>query len=161
MEENRDFPIGGNTTFDTEETSAIDGNFPTSGRASPRTGPIRLAIRRVSGFTIVDLANDQQIVDDQFIDQLGEKLQQLVENGHDRLLLNLHGLSHASSTILVNLAWLNRKVTERRGLLRLYGLDPVLSHALRVCRLDRIFEVFDDLDSAMSAGIRPRDRTRY
>jgi anti-anti-sigma factor len=71
-----------------------------------------------------------------------------------RILINLHGVEYASSSLLANLAWLHRRVFEAHGFLRLFGLTPIFRDALRICSLDRIFEIHDTQADALAEGSR-------
>jgi anti-anti-sigma factor len=104
---------------------------------------------------VVDFVNADLLFEDDVVRDLGARLQGLVEQGHVRLLLNLTGVRYACSSLLGNLAWLHRQVGRGKGFLRLYGLDPELRDALRICRLDRVFEVYADEAAALAAGPPP------
>ncbi len=125
-------------------TTEIPGDEPDS--------PTRLRVRFAEGFALVDVLEADRVFDDEVVNELGIRLQRLVELGHVRLLLNLGGLHYASSAVLGKLAWLNRKVADNQGVLRIYGLDAELFEALRICHLDRVFEVFADEAEALAAS---------
>jgi anti-anti-sigma factor len=113
----------------------------------------RLSIRSAGEFTVVDFVNADLLFEEDVVRDLGARLQRLVADGNVRLLVNLAGVRYACSTLLGNLAWLHRQVGQGKGFLRLFGLDPELHDALRVCRLDRIFEVYVDEASALAASL--------
>jgi anti-anti-sigma factor len=101
---------------------------------------------------VVDFVNADLLFEDDVVRELGARLQRLVAEGNIRLLLNLAGVRYACSSLLGNLAWLHRQVAQGKGFLRLFGLDPELRDALRICRLDRVLEVYADEATALAAG---------
>ena len=116
----------------------------------------RLTVRTTREFTVVDFMYADLLFEEDVVREVGARLHQLAAEGNVRLLLNLAGVRYACSTLLGNLAWLHRQVGEANGFLRLFGLDPELRDALRICRLDRVFEVYTDEAAARAAGLFPR-----
>ena len=57
------------------------------------------------------------------------------------VVLDLSGISYASSSALGALVALNRRLRSRGGWLALSGLCPVVADALAVTRLDTLFEI--------------------
>jgi anti-sigma B factor antagonist len=57
------------------------------------------------------------------------------------VILDLSGISYASSSALGALVALNRRLRSRGGRLVLAGLCPVVAHALAIARLDTLFEI--------------------
>jgi anti-anti-sigma factor len=126
------------------------GLFP----ADPRDPDPRpdLSVQAVGGFTVVDFVNGEVLLEERAIRELSGRLQRLVEQGHTRLLLNLNSVRYASSSVVTLLACLYWRVNEAGGSLRLYGVGPVLIDALRICRLDRVVEVYADEAAALGTG---------
>ncbi|MGO9466920.1 MAG: STAS domain-containing protein [Isosphaeraceae bacterium] len=111
------------------------------------------SIRAVGRLTVVDFVNAEVLFEEAAVEELGARLQSLVAEGHVRLLLNLSSVRYASSSVVALVAWLYRRVELAGGFLRLYGLDPVLFDALRICRLDGVVEVYAD-EAAAALGKR-------
>jgi len=98
-------------------------------------------VRTVGGTTVVDILNAESLFAADDISNLGQHLQGLVEAGHNQLLLNFHAVRSMSSDVLGLLAALHRRLEKSRGRLGLTGVDPVLGDMLRICRLDRVFDI--------------------
>jgi anti-sigma B factor antagonist len=91
---------------------------------------------------IIDFVNAQAIDGEQEAGELGGCLMSLAREGQTRILLNLSGVHYVSSTLVGNLAWLHRRLTSKNGFLKLYGLEAMLHDALKLCGLDRTFEIY-------------------
>ena len=109
-----------------------------SGRPDTR---LDLHVRAVDGTTVVDIRNAETLFAADDISDLGNQLHGLVEAGHTELLLNFHAVRSMSSDVLGLLASLHRRLEKSRGRLGLTGVDPVLGDMLRICRLDRVFDI--------------------
>jgi anti-anti-sigma factor len=131
---------------------------PASGRPDaqgvfePRA---RLLLRPVGEVIIVKCYSTQVQCDDPETAEPGASLMGLVKLGHVQILLNLQGVHFASGSLLGCLASLHLKVVKARGFLRLFGLEPIVQDALRICRLDKTFEIYVSEAEALSAN-RPR-----
>ena len=85
------------------------------------------------------------------VEELNRALTDLVETQHrSRLLLNLEGVQYLSSSMLVNLINLSRRIEKERGTLKLCGLSAVLRDTFRVSKLDRYFEIFPGESEALA-----------
>jgi anti-anti-sigma factor len=98
-------------------------------------------VRTVDGTTVVDILNAETLFAADDILDLGDHLHGLVEAGHNQLLLNFDSVRSMSSDVLGLLAGLHRRLEKSRGRLGLTGVDPVLGDMLRICRLDRVFDI--------------------
>jgi anti-sigma B factor antagonist len=101
-----------------------------------------LCVRTVGGLTVVDLVNAEALFEVDTVQELGEQLRRLVDQGNVRLVLNLSNVRYASSSVVALLAWLYLRLDMAGGTLSLCGLDPVLFDMLRICHLDRVVEVY-------------------
>ena len=98
-------------------------------------------VRTVDGSTVVDILNAETLFSADDISDLGDHLHRLVEAGHSQLLVNFQAVRSMSSDVLGLLAALHRRLEKSRGRLALTGVDPVLGDMLRICRLDRVFDI--------------------
>ncbi len=83
--------------------------------------------------------------------QLNETINQLLDQGVTRLVLDLSGVERMNSSglgIMIN-ALGNFK--QNGGNLKLAALNPRISHLLKVTRLTAIFEVYDTVDAAIAS----------
>jgi anti-anti-sigma factor len=108
-----------------------------------------LCVRTVGGLTVVELVNAEVLFEEGTIQELGERIRRLVEEGHVRILVNLSGVRYASSSLVALLAWLYLRIDAAGGVLSLCGLEPVLFDMLRICRLDRVVEVYANESAAL------------
>jgi anti-anti-sigma factor len=118
----------------------------------------RLLVRPVGEVIIVKCFSMQVQYDDQETAELGESLKGLVKLGYLQILLNLQGVYFASGSLLASLACIHQEVVKAGGYLRLFGLEPIVRDALRICRLDTSLEIYESEAEAMSAcHHRPAD----
>ena len=122
------------------------------GEYEPRA---RLLVRPVGEVIIVECFSMQVQYADPATADLAASLMGLVKLGHVQILLNLQGVHFASGSLLGSLASLHHQVVKVRGFLRLYGLEPIVLDALRICRLDKALEIYASEAEALSA-CRPR-----
>ena len=122
------------------------------GEYEPRA---RLLVRPVGEVIIVECFSMQVQYADPATADLAASLMGLVKLGHVQILLNLQGVDFASGSLLGSLASLHLKVVKARGFFRLFGLEPVVRDALRICRLDTALEIYPSEAEALSAR-RPR-----
>jgi len=101
---------------------------------------------------IVKCFSTQVQYDDPETAELGASLMGLVKLGYVRILLNLQGVHFGSGSLLGSLASLHHHVVKVRGFLRLYGLEPIVLDALRICRLDKALEIYASEAEALSAS---------
>ncbi len=130
------------------------GHGIATGAASPTAPRPCLLVRPHGDVTIIEFLNAQLLDEDRDVQELGGSLLRLAHEGHVRILLNLEGVQYASSALLGSLVWLHRRVAKEAGFLRLYGLEPVVRQAFRICSLDQMLEIYDDEPQAL-AGTSP------
>jgi anti-anti-sigma factor len=118
----------------------------------------RLSVRVIDGLAVVDIVNADVLFEEGAIRELSTQLHRLVGEGSTRLLLNFRGVRYMSSDVLATLAGLHRRVERARGRLGLFGLDPVLRDMVRICRLERVFQIYADEREALSGGLAADDR---
>jgi anti-anti-sigma factor len=98
-------------------------------------------VRTVDGLTVVDVLDAENLFAAEAIAELAAQLHRPVEAGHTRMLLNFRGVRSMSSDVLGTLAGLHRRLEKLGGRLGLSDPDPGLRDMLRICRLDRLFEI--------------------
>lgn len=80
-----------------------------------------------------------------------DKVQGICDRGGNQLILDCGELPGVDSHGLEFLLDLQDRCEERFGALKLCGASDTLRTILRMTRLDRRFEVFDDLDEAVKS----------
>ncbi len=111
----------------------------------------RLRVLPVGEMIIVECSSKQKLWADPATADLSASLTGLVKLGHVQILLNLQGVDFASGSLLGSLASLHLKVVKARGFLRLFGVEPIVYDALRICRLDTALEIYASEAEALSA----------
>ena len=111
----------------------------------------RLLVRPVGEAIIVRCFRMETPYDDHETAALGPSLMGLVKLGYGQILLNLQGVNFASGSLLGSLASLHRQVVHAKGFLILFGLEPILRDALRICRLDGTIETCENEEEALAA----------
>jgi anti-sigma B factor antagonist len=113
-------------------------------------GPRRhLRIEIVDGVTVVSFV-ESKIVTEENIQEVGDQLYSLVEDeGHKNILLNFGNVQYLSSAALGKLINLKKKVASVKGRLKLCCIHPDLLEVFRITRLDQVFEIYGDEQSAL------------
>jgi anti-anti-sigma factor len=109
----------------------------------------------VGTLTVVEFLKAHALIENEAARELSERIQRLVADGHVRVVFDLTTVPSVSKGVIGLLARLYRDVNEAGGLLRLYGLEPLLLDAVQICRLDRVVEICTDLATALDL---PPDR---
>ena len=131
------------------------GNIPPDDGTPPR-----LQVQFIERTAIVRFVDSEILFEEAGVRAISQQLHHLLEEGHTRLLLNLEGIRYMSAGMLATLVGLQQRVERAQGRLGLFGLDPVLRDMVRICRLERVFEIFADEREALSGGWAGDDRPR-
>jgi anti-sigma B factor antagonist len=120
----------------------------------------RLDVRQVGDVTIVRF-RDQSLTESRGIEEIAQELFHLVE-GEDcqKLVVSLASVDCMSSAALGKLITLNRKATGRGGALKLSNMNADISLVFSVTQLDRLFDIEEDEDHAISAFREESSRPR-
>lgn len=117
--------------------------------------PADLVVRRIDGVTVVriKLSNVSSAVD---ITRLTASINELIEAGNTRLVLDLKHVRYTGSATLGMLLALRQTIERKGGHLVLSRAEPV-EELLRISKTARLFRVAPDAKSAV-AMIRPTNR---
>ena len=105
------------------------------------------SVRNSRGATIIDLVGRITIGDPAAL--LRDTVRREVEK-NPRILLNFAEVSFIDSAGLGELVGCYTVVLNRRGSLRLVNLQPRLKELLKMTRLDKLFEGYDDEQAALA-----------
>ncbi len=111
-------------------------------------------IRRSGDVTILDLEGRISLTDALWSGSgsaLGEVIRGLVKNGERKFLLNLTGVTYIDSSGMGELTGSLTAVRRQGGELKLVNPTPKVFDLLRITRLDTIFDIRDDENSAIQA----------
>jgi anti-anti-sigma factor len=158
MPENQSINALSLSSLDREATSATGDSDRIASSSMIPDGLPRLSVRVIGGLAVVDIVNADVLFEEGAIRELSTQLHRLVEEGCTRLLLNFGGVRYMSSDMLATLTGLHQRVERAQGRLGLFGLDPVLRDMLRICRLERVFDIYADEREALSGGLAADDR---
>jgi anti-sigma B factor antagonist len=161
MTEDRGIDALSLSSFEGHATSATGELVGTTSTLMVPDGLPRLGVRDVDGLAVVDFVNAEVLFEGGAIRELSAQLHHLIEEGHTRLLLNLGGIRLMSGGMLATLVGLHRRVERAQGRLGLFGLDPVLRDMVRICRLERVLEIYCDEQDALSVRLAADDRPQF
>jgi anti-sigma B factor antagonist len=82
--------------------------------------------------------------------KLRELITSSLEDGKNKILLNLAGVSAIDSSGIGEMVACYTTVTNREGQLKLVNLSPKINDILQVTQLITVFEVFDSESEALS-----------
>jgi anti-sigma B factor antagonist len=103
--------------------------------------PDRLVTVNMNGVTIVRF-KDRRIVDAGNIEQMGEEMLALVNEQHlKNILLNFEGVEFLSSAAFNKLIQLNKQCKNVGGVLRMTGIRAEILEALKMLKLNKIFDI--------------------
>jgi anti-sigma B factor antagonist len=109
----------------------------------------RLLVEPVNEVTVVTF-RDKKILDESVIQEVGDALFDLVDKQYKtKLLLNFENVEYLSSAALGKLITLNKRIKEENGELKLCNIIPEIYEVFRITKLNRLFEIFDDMEQAL------------
>jgi anti-sigma B factor antagonist len=110
----------------------------------------RITVDTKGEHTIVRF-RDADILDQINIHEMGKELYAVVENSPGlKLVVDFEGVQYLSSSALGKLITLKRKVGESSGTMKMCRIKPEIMEVFRITQLDKIFDIFPDLDAAMA-----------
>jgi len=110
---------------------------------------IRVSTRMVNGVVIVDIFGQLRL--GEATSKLRDIVQGLLKEGYKKLLLNMAEVQHIDSSGIGELMTAYTTVKSQGGELKLLNLSKNVRNLLQVTRLYTIFDVHEDLDSAVAS----------
>ncbi|MBI1390971.1 MAG: anti-sigma factor antagonist [bacterium] len=95
--------------------------------------------------TILHFSEEEQL---RSPESLQSYFSELVEENRVRIIIDLENVSYVSSAVLGVLITLCKDFKDRGGAVKLLNAQPTVSNVLRMTRLDRLFEMYNDLSTA-------------
>ena len=105
--------------------------------------------RAVDGVTVLDLHGKMLIGEGDEL--LREKVNQLVENGTERIVLNLAEVPYVDSAGLGEIVRCYTTVSRKNGKLKLLHLTKRIHDLLSITKLLTVFEVYDTEEEAVKS----------
>jgi anti-sigma B factor antagonist len=108
---------------------------------------MKIEERAVDGVTILDLQGKMLIGEGDEL--LREKINQLVENGTERIVLNLAEVPYVDSAGLGEIVRCYTTVSRKSGRLKLINLTKKIQDLLSITKLLTVFETYDSETEAV------------
>jgi len=111
-------------------------------------------IRRAGDVTILDLDGRISLTDALWSASgtvVGQVIRELLKNGERKILLNLKGVTYIDSSGIGELTGALTAVHRQGGELKLVNPNPTVIDLLRITRLDTLFDIRDDENSAIQS----------
>lgn len=102
------------------------------------------------GQVVVATLTDEKILDESQLQGLDGSFMPLIDqNEKIQLIVDFSQVKFLTSSVLGLLIRVSKKVYESDGKLRLCSITPKILEIFKITRLDKIFEIFPDVDEAM------------
>ncbi|MBP7461171.1 MAG: STAS domain-containing protein [Candidatus Delongbacteria bacterium] len=103
-------------------------------------------LRKKSGIAILDLAGRMDI---NASDSINRNIDEILEEGGRKILLNFNQIDFVSSPGLVILVSILKKIRKMQGRIVLCNLQSYVKEVFEVTQLTKVFDVFDDEPTAI------------
>jgi anti-sigma B factor antagonist len=111
-----------------------------------------ISINETNGIAVVDFVNSQLMFATDVVDEIGAELNRLIsDHRYSKIILDFSNVQYVSSMMLAKLASLERQVEIAKGQLKLCRLGPILKDAFRIGHFERLFSIYDDVESALKS----------
>jgi anti-sigma B factor antagonist len=110
---------------------------------------LRTEVSDLGGWTVVSLYGELDVAT---APSLREQLIDLINDGHNQLVLDLEGIDFLDSTGLGTLIGALRRARTRGGDLRLVCTETRITRLFEITGLDQAVPLLPDLDTAVAGG---------
>jgi anti-sigma B factor antagonist len=111
----------------------------------------RLKVTTIGAVTQVEFI-DRNILDESNIQEIADEIAAIVDDTvTPKLLICFGNVEHLSSAALGALITLNNRVKGKDGQMCLAEIHSQIREVFRITKLDKIFPIFDDVESARAA----------
>ncbi len=83
--------------------------------------------------------------------EIKERMKTILDSGHMKIVMNLSGTTFIDSSGLSVIVTGLKQTREAGGFLRLAGLQPEVQSIFKLTMLDRVFEMYPDVESALKS----------
>jgi len=102
------------------------------------------------GQVVIATLTDEKILDEDQLQGLEGSFLPLIEQTPKiQLIIDFSNVKFLTSSVLGLLIRISKKVYENDGTLRLCSIDSKILDVFRITRLDKVFEIYSDVDDAM------------
>jgi len=110
----------------------------------------RISVEYVGNATIITFT-DEKILEEKAIQKLQDSIMSVVEQAECiNLILDFCNVRFLSSAVLGLLIRISKRVYQRDGQLRLCNINPKIYEIFKITRLNKIFDIYKDLEMATS-----------
>lgn len=110
---------------------------------------MKSAVREFSDVRVLDLEGKITIGSGDV--QLRQLVEESLQSGRTRILLNLKGVTHIDSSGIGEMVGCFTTVARRGGAMKLVNLPAKINDLLQVTQLITVFDVFDDEGEALAS----------
>jgi anti-sigma B factor antagonist len=111
-----------------------------------------LSVKEADGIAVVDFVNSQLMFAADVVAETGDELSSLVTtHGYTKILLDFTHVQYLSSSMLAQLARLQREVEQAKGRLKICGLGPILQDTFRIGHFEQLFAIYESCEAAKRA----------
>jgi anti-anti-sigma factor len=122
-------------------------------RLLPR-GKSRLIVQESQGIAVVTFA-DRAIVHEDEVQRVSQELDDLIEQGKNRIVLDLENIKHLSSQAIGAMLQAHRRCKASGGLLKICGPGQEVDEIFEIMNLRKAVEIYRDQDSALDSPWPP------
>ena len=110
----------------------------------------RLMIQQHDEVTVIDFL-DRSILDEGCIQQIGDEIQQIIDqSAMPKVLINFQNVEHLSSAALGMLITVNNRIRAKDGQLKLANISEQIYEVFTITRLDKLFQIYKTVEQARS-----------
>ena len=111
----------------------------------------RISVENVSRGVIITFTSEK-ILEEREISALELSIVPIIEQaGVPNIVLNFENVKFLSSAVLGLLIRISKKIYQRSGQLKLCCINSKIFEIFKITRLDRVFDIYDDVDSAVQS----------
>jgi anti-sigma B factor antagonist len=110
---------------------------------------LKMSVRPVDAISVIDLSG--RVTLGEAAGSLRDTIKDLVTKGNKDILLNLSDVSYIDSSGLGELVGAFATVSNRRGRLKLLGLQPRVNDLMQITKLYTVFDIFTDEAAALNS----------
>lgn len=105
---------------------------------------------RDDGVALVELV-DRSIIDEAHINKIADELDELIDSGARRIVLDFGNVKHLASQAVGAMVRVNRKAQAQGGMVKVCNPGPAVFEIFQITNLRRIMEIHPDTDLAVQS----------
>jgi anti-sigma B factor antagonist len=109
---------------------------------------MNLTVEKITEYSVVTVGDER--IDAHNSDELKQSLLRMIESGDTKLVIKLQQVRFIDSSGLGALLSANKQVALKSGKLVLAGIQKQVLAMFELTRLNRVFEIYPDIDEALT-----------